>query len=238
MAKNKLRFKKIFTLLLSLSLLLSLFALSAFAEESVGGDKTVQSEGDLSQKAPEKEDATDAVSPENTSTGESPEAIGNADRDDGNFFTSLFEDLKANLSEILSALSLICSIILMFVYKSGFIPMVKDGVIALSSRVKSIGEETDKMSKDSSEVKELLKSSLRGTSEKLSEMESDLFSLSEKLSDLESLKAKADAEAGVLSLEVEMLYELFMSSSLPQYEKDRVGEMIRSMKSKLKGEAE
>ena len=41
-----------------------------------------------------------------------------------------------------------------------------------------------------------------------------------------------------MKAQVDMLYEIFMSSSLPQYQKDSVGEKISSMRKSLSEDGE
>ena len=215
MKRSKFNFKrKLIPFIIALALAFAVFTVGAFAEEpgspnSSEGSGTEADSGDVG--------SDDSVKPENI------------------FFSSLLEDLKEFLPEILSALSLICSVILMFVYKSGFIPMVKEGVSALSSRVKAIGDEADKMAIGGKETAEAVKAGLDFLEKRLTDMESSLGALSKSLGDIDGLKERSDKETRVLSLEVEMLYELFMSSALPQYVKDRVGEKIAEMRLSLEG---
>ena len=239
MAKIKFNLKRRLIPLLIVSVIVfSLFSISAFAMEKTEGENNavptdstlpVFSEGDTTL-------GTEGETPANTDKGEDltdgTEKVGTDDGTEGEgvFITALFSDFKNYLPEILSALSFICSVILMIVYKSGFIPMVKEGVTALSARVKAIGEEADKMTSDAKNTDEIIKATLAGGEEKLAAMERAISSLAEKLYGIESLGIKSESLAKALSLEVEMLYELFMSSSLPQYEKNRVGEKIAEMR--------
>ena len=229
MAKFKLNFKKkIIPLLIAITIAFSVFSLSVFANEAVVPD---EAEDVLSEK--EISDGTSETSSQNDAYSETDAlAQEGSDRDESeaNFVSALLYDFKDNLPEILSALSLVCSIILMFVYKNGFIPMVKEGVSALSSKVKSISDEADKMASDGTCTMEALRAALATSEAKLESMESSLGKLCEELCCLKDLEAKTVASEQALTLEAEMLYELFMSSALPQYEKDRVGEKIAAIK--------
>ena len=218
MAKSKFNLvKRIIMLLVVAGAVFSLFSLSAFA------------------MAEPVNEVADAIETDNTASTEIPE---NTEGEEGDIPASestdivkgLFDDLKNNLPEILSALSLICTVILMIVYKSGFIPMVREGVCALSARVKSIGEQTDKMSLSAKSSDENIRAALEYAEKRLSTIEDSLSLLREGLRGVDAIGAKSDAVSRALSIEAQMLYELFMSSALPQYEKDRVGEMIAEMK--------
>ena len=54
---------------------------------------------------------------------------------------------------------------------------------------------------------------------------------------IEGIKNEQNVTNSVLYAEIDMLYEIFMAASLPQYLKDNVGEKVRVMKAKLNSEA-
>ena len=218
MAKSKFNLvKRIIMLLAVAGAVFSLFSLSAFAmvEPVNEGADAIETDNTASTEIPENTEDEEGDIPSSEST---------------DIVKGLFDDLKNNLPEILSALSLICTVILMIVYKSGFIPMVREGVCALSAKVKSIGEQTDKMSLCAKSSDENIRAALEYAEKRLSTIEDSLSLLSEQLRGVDAIGAKSDAVSRALSIEAQMLYELFMSSALPQYEKDRVGEMIAEMK--------
>ena len=244
MEKIKFKFKgSFFSVMVVFVLLFSLFTVCALpvaakteVKDEVSASDT-ESIPDIDEsRGAEKENNAGDVEAEDRGTANSNDKVDSEEDDvevTQSFLTSLSDDLKSNMSHILSALSLICTIILMFVYKSGFIPMVRNGVSALASKVKSISDETDKIAIDNAEAKKFIVSSLEDAEEKLSDMETALASLSANLADISAIKAKNNSLSEVLNIEVEMLYELFMTSTLPQYVKDRVGEKISDMKHKL-----
>lgn len=193
-------------------LMLLLFSTIAFASEGEAVEKTMEDEVVIT-------DTAESAEPDN--------GIG--------FFASLLDAIKDNASEILSSLTLISSIILMFVYKGGFLPMVKDAVGTLGSKVKSISEKTDLIGTESTEMKDRLEKTLAASEEALAAVETALSDIAIKIPEANAAKRSADTSIEVLSLEVEMLYELFMSSALPQYVKDRVGERIGKMRELVGG---
>jgi hypothetical protein len=64
-------------------------------------------------------------------------------------------------------------------------------------------------------------------------MEERFACIEEGLSALEDGRRLDEQIKTVLTAEIDMLYEVFMSAALPQYEKDRIGEKISLMKKTL-----
>lgn len=194
----------LFAILLSLPILAS-------ADEAVT-DGTTTAEADNSAHAP----VDDAVSNEKES-----------------FFKSLFEAFEDNLSQILSALAFIGSLIIMLCYKRGLLPLVKDALAAIGAGVKKLGEKTNEMNIEAGAVTEQINGRLEDASRLLMAMEGALTTLTSRLDALESERDGRKKLCAVLSAEVDMLYEIFNSAALPQYLKDRVGERIAYMKAEI-----
>ena len=196
--------------ILLLAILLSLPILAS-ADEAVT-DGTTDAEADNSAHAP----VDDAVSDEKES-----------------FFKSLFEAFEDNLSQILSALAFIGSLIIMLCYKRGLLPLVKDALAAIGAGVKKLGEKTNEMNIEAGAVTEQINGRLEDASRLLMAMEGALATLTSRLDALESERDGRKKLCAVLSAEVDMLYEIFNSAALPQYLKDRVGERIAYMKAEI-----
>lgn len=196
--------------ILLLAILLSLPILAS-ADEAVT-DGTTTAEADNSAHAP----VDDAVSDEKES-----------------LFKSLFEAFEDNLSQILSALAFIGSLIIMLCYKRGLLPLVKDALAAIGAGVKKLGEKTNEMNIEAGAVTEQINGRLEDASRLLMAMEGALTTLTSRLDALESERDGRKKLCAVLSAEVDMLYEIFNSAALPQYLKDRVGERIAYMKAEI-----
>ena len=52
------------------------------------------------------------------------------------------------------------------------------------------------------------------------------------------IKSFENSVREILLSQIDLLYEVFMNSSLPQYEKDRIGEMVAAMKKNASEESE
>jgi hypothetical protein len=205
--------------------LFSLFSLTAFAAdtESITDENTHVEEnltGDTNQ--------TPAPTPIAPSDSEvTPESI----------FALAYERLCAYSTEIFSAFTLICSVVIVFFYKKGLTPMLKSGIGALSATVKSIVDKSDKQSEALNAFSEEVDRKITDVSALFEKASLSLDALAIKLESAEAAQRSSEVLKSVLTAEVEMLYEIFMSASLPQYEKDRIGERVAAMKAALSSEA-
>ena len=155
------------------------------------------------------------------------------DTEDEGFFAALFSDIEAGLPQILSALAFLGSLIIMICYKRGFLPLVKDGIGALAAGVRSISEKTGELNVESTKITDKISSVLLDAQKLLLSMEGAVVELNSRLDSLEDEREERKKLTAVLSAEVDMLYEIFMSAALPQYLKDSVGERIAKMKAEI-----
>jgi hypothetical protein len=150
-----------------------------------------------------------------------------------NIFELLFEDVKMHAGEIFSALALIASLILAYCYKCGLLPIVQNALNAISGILTGIEKGADENSKASSEAIGALRSRIECAEGMLDRLSENVTLVSE------DLKARTNAVLGaeetrlILSAQVDMLYDIFMTSALPQYQKDAVGERIAAMRGAL-----
>ena len=147
-----------------------------------------------------------------------------------NPFAAFFGVVSEYATEILSALTLIGSLILAYAYKKGLIPLISGGIKALGGAVTKIKDSAERAE---GAGKELGESLCQG----LSAAEACLYKISEALESTAASLDKFKLDEGerlkttlVLTAQIDMLYELFMSSALPQYKKDEVGERIAEMR--------
>lgn len=149
------------------------------------------------------------------------------------FFESLFSAFEANASEVLSALAFVGSLIIMLCYKKGLLPIVNDGLKALKSGIKAVNEKSESFNEHAIGLCDSIDARLE-RAEKLTEailkstesVEEQIDLIEKRSNDNEKLKI-------ILTAQIDMLYEIFMSASLPQYLKESVGEKISEMKSEL-----
>ena len=145
---------------------------------------------------------------------------------EANVFDAIFAAVSDYSGEILSAISAVLSGIVIFAYRKGILPLLSGGLSAVESEVKEI----EKHSKSQNECTAALTSAL---SEGLSRANELLNSLEERISNAERTYKSTDEVFSVLFTQIELLSEIFLSSSLPAYEKERVAEKISEMKATL-----
>lgn len=172
---------------------------------------------------------------------ESPYADDNANyeqredhEDEANFFEKVYEEIMAYTSEILCALTFAGSLVIAFAYKKGLLPLVEGSLITIGNAVAKIKESTNENTKLSSQLGENIGVKLSDTQELLTRLSERIGTLENTLSGNIKTENAARLEMGQLRLvvdtQIDMLYDIFMYSALPQYQKDAVGERIAKMK--------
>lgn len=158
--------------------------------------------------------------------------------DTKNAFESLYYELCEHSDKIFSALAFIGSLLLIFTYRRGMLPILKGGISSLSTTVATLKDEAKKSG-------ELSESEIKSATEKLEKAENLLNVLTERLTKLDEeledarVREKNSEDLKIIMRhQIDMLYEIFMSSSLPLYQKEAVGEKISIMKEQLKDNAE
>ena len=148
-------------------------------------------------------------------------------------FSIAYDELVANADKILSALAFIGSLILAFSYKKGLFPIVKGTLTKLTSVVGEIGERADSIAQNGEENAKLISERLKKTEEMISHFGESISAVEKELESAKENQKNEENFRIILRAQVDMLYEIFMSSSLPQYSKDAVGEKISAMKAAL-----
>ena len=153
--------------------------------------------------------------------------------EDGNLFAELYEYVSQNADNIFSALAFAASVVLALIYKKGLMPALTSSLGNLRASVKTIGETAERALAESEGAYTGVKKSIDLVGEGLDalcitvgELESRLAASEEQANDAKAIKT-------IMAAQIDMLYNVFMSSSLPQYSKDAVGERIREMKAAL-----
>lgn len=201
-------------------------------DKSAGnGENTATATTNQEANAPESTDGTAANgTPEKAVEGNENTETPAKDSGSENPFEAFFNTVKNYATEIFCALTFVGSLILAYAYKCGLIPIIKGGIGALSTTVSHIKEAAERSEEKTGEIGKTVaerlgsaEATLDGISELLSEM-------AEKLDKLEADGNEKRKMRAVMSAEVDMLYSIFMTSALPQYQKDEVGARIAKMR--------
>ena len=222
---------KIFTLCAAFLLVFSLFAFTVSASDIVSESTYVKAES----TAPEGEDTPTAESEEITPPKEEAQEDreNNDDGETENVFAAVYNTLIENSDKIFSTLAFIASLIIAFLYKKNFMPTVKNSIGSITAALSEFSTESGKKIGNASALIDAVNSRLLETENMLSHLSDNLSGLEEALKDKTKDTSRLESIKKVISAEVDMLYEIFMTSSLPQYKKEEVGEKISAMKKEL-----
>ena len=204
--------KKIFLFVITITLLLSILTVGVSAQYD--GESTKTADGE-------------AVTGEGESTDEVTDA---------GFFELVYSELERNSEKLFSALAFLGSLLIAFTYKRGLLPTVRAAIESLADAVGKI--------KQASETQgESANAALGVATEHLAAAEGALEVISDKLATLECRLdeqcvgvSEREKMKLIMSAQTDMLYDIFMCSALPQYQKDIVGEKIADIKRKIEAE--
>ena len=215
--------KRIVIIALLLALTVSLFGVSAAADTTpieVGEDVLP--------------DTTDTV--ENTESGDV--ADGTEDEGDNemtkegeeNAFSLFFEGVKTYATEILSALTLIASLVLAYAYKSGLTPVITNALTNLGKLLAGMRESASETVKVSKEITAAIGERLEAAEATVAKLTESIEAVTENLRHEEESAGERKKLSAVLEAQIDMMYSLFISSALPEYQKVAVAEKIEKMK--------
>lgn len=229
----------------------SLTSVEEEATNSGNGDGTVDNEADSVQTSGDgvEENATKmwesgSSVEEEGSNGEKSDSAKHENGDGGlvggadetkNLFEELYSTAVDNSDKIFSILAFIGTLVVGVGYKSGFLPLLRDALSKLKSSIDSANEESSKNNMSTKEELGLIEESLDRLEEMMEDDRETLTELAKRTRLYEELAEQRESVNLIMRAQVDMLYSIFMSSSLPQYQKDEIGEKIREMKKELQG---
>lgn len=152
-------------------------------------------------------------------------------------FDKLYNEVSEYAGEILCALAFIGSVVLAFAYKKGLMPIVKSSLVTIGNAMSKMKDSVNRNAERGEEMNREIASGLDGAvkviqtlGERIDALEK---SLTERLADKDETAREREALSITMTSQIDMLYEIFMSASLPQYQKDAIGEKIAKMKGAL-----
>ena len=173
--------------------------------------------------------AASAESAEATEKTES-EVITDTSETESNLFADIFAAIEDFSSEILSILAFSGSLLVAFAYKKGLLPAVKNGIGTIGNAVVQLKEATDGFGKHQDELLEAFNERLAAAEKVLEGFSKAIDEIAEKTDSVKDAAEERENVKALMSAQVDMLYEIFMTSSLPQYQKDSVSRRISEMK--------
>ena len=151
-----------------------------------------------------------------------------------NFFATLYKEISRYSGEIFCALTFIGSIILAFAYKKGLLPLVTKALGSAGSTLSKIKDTTDSLDQSNHEFSEKISTALGSAVDTVNKMSEKLGTLELELSKMSETKEERKTLNTVLRSQVELLYDIFISSSMPQYQKDAISQKVSAMLELLK----
>ena len=150
-----------------------------------------------------------------------------------NDFDVIYNAAMSHISEILSLAAFIGSLVCAIIYKSGLMPLMENGLKSLKNAALKIKEATDKAECDNKESIVNISRKIDDIENTLGDMCDAFLAVIDALEGYENHREHQKRLDTVLEGELDMLYDIFMTSALPEYEKARVGERMTKLKEAL-----
>ena len=209
-----------------LSVALATFAFCASASAENGETSDVYGGVTVGEAEGTAEDGEAAV-------GEAVVGETESDSEKGNPFAELYDMALGNADKIFSALAFIGTLLLAFAYKKGLLPTVSRAISSIAAITKAAKDETDKSIAEGDVRLTEVSAGLERTVEILAAAENGISRIEERLATVEKSDAQSAALKTVLSSQIDMLYDIFMASSIPEYQKEAVGRRVAEMRKEL-----
>ncbi len=233
----------IFTLLLALTLI----PISVSAEEyqaPVGIEAKSDAVDDIgeelqnqdtSQDSEPNSDQTDENTPQ---TDEDAGLSGDIDEDtvlesNNGPFAVIYSFALEHIGEIFSILSFLGAAVIAFLYKKGLLPALQSSLESMAKMLTGIRETAEKSECVSAEIKQEIATRLSEAEGGIGTIRVSLDNLSSRLDGLSLTSDEHNRMREIMKAQIDMLYEIFLSSSLPEYQKEAIREKMGAMKEVL-----
>lgn len=178
------------------------------------------------------------VSAESEATADADNAGALAESTEVNFFEKLYDAVTDYISEILCVLAFGGSFLIAVLYKKGLLPLLKGALGAINSAVGKIKDATENSAIADTEKTAKITEALDRAQSLIEAQTRSLLDVEKRLDALSQDKSEREKMKLVLECEVELLYDIFMSSALPEYQKDAVAKRLKAISSLVKEEKE
>ena len=145
-------------------------------------------------------------------------------------FEIAYREISRYSAQIFSALAFVFAAILTFSYKKGLLPLISGALKGLAGTVGSIKDESEKGTAMMTESAKLLTDSLAKAENSISDIADKIATLEDKLSSLGEICRGEEEIKRTVMASLEILEEIFMSSSLPVYQKEAISKRMAALK--------
>lgn len=186
---------------------------------------------DKNQSGPTDRGESGRTESESAGDGENGEGTPGDDAGaSGGVFGEIYSYLASHAGEIFSTLSFIGTVAVALAYRRGLIPLLRDGLGAIGGAAGNISTSTERAQAVTEEAIAGVRMALDGFSDTLRTIERAGEETSERLRALEGEGYDKKALTKILLEQINMLSDIFMSTSLPQFRKDEIAERAKEMR--------
>lgn len=186
---------------------------------------------DKNQSGPTDRGESDRTESESAGDGENGEGTPGDDAGaSGGIFGEIYSCLASHAGEIFSTLSFIGTVAVALAYRRGLIPLLRDGLGAIGGAAGNISTSAERAQAVTEEAIAGVRRALDGFSDTLRTIERAGEETSERLRALEGEEYDKKALTKILLEQINMLSDIFMSTSLPQFRKDEIAERAKEMR--------
>ena len=150
-----------------------------------------------------------------------------------NVFAEIYSVAEENADKIFSALAFIGTLIVGAMYKSGLLPLLSDALGKFKGTLDGIKSENERYESIASAKISDIGTSIKGIEESIEKTNGEIARIEGELSTYETALKERESMKIILSSQIDMLYSIFMSSGLPQFEKEEIGNKISKMREEL-----
>lgn len=156
----------------------------------------------------------------------------------GNVFEGLYRIVADYISEILCILAFAGSFLIAVLYKKGLVPLLKSALSGLSTAVGRIKDATENAATIQAASSEQVGEALNRAYDLIEGQRRIIEAVEKRLDELSENESERKRMRIILEEEVELLYDIFMSSSLPEYQKEAVAKRLKVIASGIKKDGE
>lgn len=225
----------IFTLMLALALIpLSASAESLYIEEE-GATETSEVPTSIEEgvEGTPITSESDTLPEEEKGDTENKKEEATDTTEEDNPFLVLYDFATEHIGEIFSLLSFVAATVVAFLYNKGLLPALKTSLSTMANILVGVKASAENSENLSIETKKELLEKLGMAESGLGAVTESISTLCERLDKLTDSKDEQEKMRTIMNAQIDMLYEIFLCSSLPEYQKEAVREKMAAMKEVL-----
>lgn len=152
---------------------------------------------------------------------------------DEEFFPTLYAACLEHADDIFAALAFIGTLAVSIVCKKGLIPTISRATVGIRDTLeRGRVQNSDEYAKLQSSL-EGLEGAIKTSAAEQKDMQACVEKLKKSVDSLTTDELEREKLKLILTSQVDMLYEIFMASAIPQYQKDAASARIHSMREEL-----